>query len=1099
MPTRSPAFFAGRVRESAVLETALDAACDGRGGFVLVTGEPGIGKTSLATRVIAAARARGARVAIGYCCEADGAPSYWPWTEVLRAVTEQVDTAQSHAWMGSDSAVIGLLLRDAASGERGAVARSDPEEARFRLLDAATAYLRRAALDTPLVVLLDDIQWADVGSLRLLLFAAQHLSSSRILLLATQRDPDTTQGPASTLRAELARRSTRLEVRGLIGSEVDALARAMLGDALPSGLGEQLLDLTAGNPFYVESIAHVLLGVSAGPDASIALRVPDSLHDVIRARLQPLDATTQDLLATAALLGREFTPALVARIAEVPLATAVTAFAQAEALKLIGRTTDATERYRFAHALLLETLRRGLDPLERARRHQRIAAVLAPMALDGRLAPDEVATHYVQAIPAGSTSDALAWVVRAAEHALTRLGHEDAVRSYRRALEILDADVTDDPRRRLDILLALADAERHAGYTTAADASFVRAAAVATATESPAALARAALGYGAGTGGFWDQAVGGIDGERVRLLRAALDGTPPKAVALRAQLLSQLAAALFWSTSADRRTTVVDLSHEATALAAGAGDPDVALMVRATAHWITWAPHGVADRLRAAEDFVEQATERARIDIVLRACMYVAVHHLEMGAAAAADRAVQEFTALATEQCLPRQLWFTKVYGGMRALMAGRFEEVERAGTEGEALGGVVQPAGARLAFGAQRVMLRREQGRAAEVLPLVREIADATPGMPLWQAALASTYVEVGDLTAARHTFERIAADDFAAFPRDFLWLYAMTHAARTCVALGDRSRAAVLYDYLRRFAGHVSIAGYGITCDGAVDRYLGLLAAVLGRDAQASEHFEEALVVNARLGADALVAATQVDYATLLVRRSGRGDLQRAETLLAAATMRAREIGQRALLDRIAALPVQAGAVRTAFIDERCQVVRRDAEWAFTHAGRTFLAPDSVGIGYLLTLLRHPCRDLAAADLAAGVDPPMPPPSGDAGEMLDPQARSAYRARLAELDEELAEAERFHDLGRIERARTEIDSLNAELARAVGLGGRLRRASSDAERARLSVTRALRRAIEMIAGHDPALGSDLGRGVRTGGVCRYEPDPRAPIHWDV
>jgi non-specific serine/threonine protein kinase len=171
---------------------------------------------------------------------------------------------------------------------------------------------------------------------------------------------------------------------------------------------------------------------------------------------------------------------------------------------------------------------------------------------------------------------------------------------------------------------------------------------------------------------------------------------------------------------------------------------------------------------------------------------------------------------------------------------------------------------------------------------------------------------------------------------------------------------------------------------------------------------------------------------------------------------------------------------------------------DWVVTHAGRTFALKGTIGMTYLVTLLRHPGRELHALDLVTSGESSAAP-AGDAGEMLDDRARGAYRRRLADLGAELEEAREFNDPGRAERLQAEIESLTDELARAVGLGGRTRRAGSDAERARLNVTRALKRVIEMVAARDAALGSDLERGVQTGNFCSYTPDPRVPVRWDV
>ena len=1098
--------FVGRTREIDELSRALASAEAGAGRLVLITGDAGIGKTRLAEQVAQEAELRGARVIVGRCHEGEGAPSYWPWVLALRALVRLVERERL-VLPDALLAVIGQVVPEIApAGTPDPPAPAlDATAARFRFFDAVTTLLGHATAHRPLVLLLDDLHWADGASLHLLIFAARQLARERVLLVGTLRPGEMRSAADTAVRAELARAGQQLDLGGLALPDVSRMLRSILGADPPVAVAARIHQATDGNPFFVDAMGRVLASTDGLDDASAdvaALPIPDGVRAVIRARMRPLGDATQRLLARAALLGRDFTPTVLARVAEVDVAAVTAALDEAERCGLLGVEAGASGRRRFAHALIGETLAGDLPALERARLHARIADVLEPLLATGGATLDEVAAHRFAAAPVEGVDKAIDHARRAAERASARLGYEDAVRHYRRAVAFLDASADVDLRRRAEILLALGEAERRVGDAAAARATLARAATLAREAGHATVLAGAALAFGAGLGGFWDQSAGVVDDERVAFVQDALVALGDGPSGMRAMLLAHLAGALFWSTSLERRARVEQLSREAVAMATAVPEPSVRLQVLATAHWTTWGPDDPDGRLRAAEELVQLATVAGESEVLLRARMYVAAHHLEGGDGAAADREVERFADLAGDLRQQRQGWYAHVYRGVRAYLAGRFADVERIATQALALGESAQPAAARMAFGAQLTMLHREQGRAAETIAATREIARAAPGIPAWSCALASGLAEAGDLASARHELARLAADGCSILQRNFFWLYGMAHLSRACAALDDEAHATALYELLAPYADQAAVAQHGVISDGAVARHLGMLATVLHRWDDAERHFATALDVNTRLGARIFVTATRHDHARMLLRRGAGGDTQAAREMLAAAAAEASELGQSALLERIAALSGTGGGWSVAAEpaqEDRCALERDAAGWLIRHRGRRFSIKDAVGVGYLIVLLRSPGHEIHARALVGGPGALAPAARGDAGEMLDAQARSSYRARLAELRTDLEQVEELNDVGRAEGVRAEIAALTDELARAVGLGGRPRRASSDDERARINVTRALRRVIDAITEQDPALGSDLERGVRTGVFCSYTPDPRMPIRWQV
>jgi len=417
-----------------------------------------------------------------------------------------------------------------------------------------------------------------------------------------------------------------------------------------------------------------------------------------------------------------------------------------------------------------------------------------------------------------------------------------------------------------------------------------------------------------------------------------------------------------------------------------------------------------------------------------------------------------------------------------------------------------------------QRFALRLEDGRLAEIEPAIRRSAAEFPTRPLFRCLLASLLTERGDEDGARSVFEQLAQDRFAVIPVNNDLLLSLGHLAEVAWYLRDAARAAVLHGLLLPYRGLV--VDTLETSTGAVDRYLGLAALTTGDLETAELHLRDALHLNVWIGAQPWAARTRADLAALLLARDQPGDRERAAELLAAALGTARRLGMTVFAERAAAdlarargnshpgqapLPGPKAAEGTA----PWPVFRREGEyWSIAFAGEAFRLKDVKGLRYLAQLLGHPGREFHVLDLAAaGAGGPRISPAREdelpqarlsgTGPILDEQAKAAYRARLRDLEEELAEATSWADPVRAAKARQERQFLADELSAAVGLGGRDRAAGSPAERARVRITRAVKIALARIRAHSPALAGHLDATIHTGTFCCYTPDPRAPITW--
>ncbi|MGH8929869.1 MAG: BTAD domain-containing putative transcriptional regulator [Egibacteraceae bacterium] len=472
----APAAFVGRNPELATLRRHLDATQAGSGRVVLVEGEPGIGKTRLAEIVATEAASRGFRALWGRCFEGEGAPSLWPWTQVLRQVHEARDLTALVPWGG----------------------QLDPQDARAHLNQALSDLLGQLAVARPLLVVLDDLHWADVASLQLLEFLAATLAGTRILVLAAYREVDIPlSGRLTSTLGVLARLpgADRVALRGMSVDEVAQMIRERAASQPAPPLAAAVHRRTDGNPFFVTELLRL-----SDPQRLLDGPVPAGVRDVIRHRIARLPPTAQQLLATAAITGREFDLGLVVGLCGFDADTGLEAAEAALIHRAITGIPEQVSRYGFTHALVRETLAGDLTPIQRARLHTRVAeALLATHGEDGEHAL-AVAEHLWASLPAGDAALTLRALVRAAERAWDGLAYEQTEDLLARAATLARSlpPATAVPDLDLDVHIRLGSVSsvRH-GYTAEVRDAFARARMLGERLGRPGSLLPALWGLGA--------------------------------------------------------------------------------------------------------------------------------------------------------------------------------------------------------------------------------------------------------------------------------------------------------------------------------------------------------------------------------------------------------------------------------------------------------------------------------------------------------------------------------------------------------------------------------------------------------------------------
>lgn len=1076
----------GRDHELTEAQAALERALSGRSSVLLLSGEPGIGKTRLSEEIAAVAVARGAQVHVGRGSDGGGAPAYWPWIEALGSLLEGLDDAHLAALLGEDAPELARLLPAVRRRMPHLEAASLPEagEGRFRLGWAIGATLKRAAAVAPRLIVLDDLHAFDASTLDCLVAIARSVKTSPLMLLGTFRDAEARLSPmlAEKLGA-LSRDATTLHLGALEAAASIELARAGGLDAPQAGA---VAAAAAGNPLFLTEMSRLVS--SRGALGELPLGVRES----IRQRVALLPAEAAPVLEAAACAGRELDAALIARALEQPSPKVQEVLERALESGLASRRPTGGPV--FAHDLVREVIYRGLPPERRSQLHHRLASALRELGRTGIEASAAIARHLLEAAELGRNEAILA-AVGAARRALELLAHEDALALLDRA-QAVAVDGAVDPRVLGQLWCARGQTLQVAGKLAEAKQACAKAAELAEQRDDVELLADAALAWGN------EIQPGVVDAELVRWLSHANARLSGEQKALKARVLARLAAA---TQPSPRPEEPVAMADQAIALARETSDDRTLLEVLHSGLAAMMDYRHPKERLPLNLD--QEALARRFHDRPreLRARMRLVFDYQVLGDASLAEARAISFDDLASQLKPARFRWFLPGWRAMRAIYEGRFDDAERAIDESHALAdpGILGPVRRWI----QRGALMRVAERHPEALTLGDDVSrlfsgEGELGGWIGQLTAASTCFRLGREDLARPLLERAlhALDTFARTTDDstrFADAPTLSWAGEAFCLLGDAQVEHAYRAVLTLQGQQTSTGGIGMTWEGPVERMLGVFAARLGRLDEAIAHYQAAIDDLTRRGGLGPLARTRLETAELLMRRGGPGDEAAAARLAAEAEELAQRLGQHALLRQFhakvpkAAMPSASAAPVASRKRAEPFSLRLDGEsWEVRGEGAGFRLKDSRGLRLLARLLERPDEDVHCLELASDGAPGDVAESadrGDAGEWLDDAARRQYQRRVEDLRETLAEADSFGDRTRAEKARAELEFIASELSRGVGLGGKLRKAGSSTERARVAVQRRLKDAVSRIAEHDEALGRHLEWAVKTGTYCCY------------
>ncbi len=816
--------FVGRGAELAVGERAVARALAGEGTLLLLSGEAGLGKTRLARAIGAVAEERGARLVWGRAWESGGAPSYWPWIQLFRALGAPSDP------FAADEADGGIEV----------------SQTRFTRFDRAARWLSAAADDQPIMIALDDLHAADVPSLLFLHFLARDLYRSRLLVVGTYRDPEARlAGAAGELLAKISREGTTIALDPLSRDDVlawvCAATRVDVASAGAEAEADRIHSITEGNALFI----HELLRVRGASSPAFAAKLP-GMRALLDEHVARLTASTREVVEVGSVLGRDVDPRLVAAVADRPLNQVEQALREACD---VGLLVEDDGRVSFAHILLRERLYAEVPPARRAELH---GAVGERLVADG----GDLATAAHHLFQSSRPTERIAEVARdAARVALARLAFEEAERLCERALAVHEAD----DALTFQLQLALAEAMVRAGKRAEGRAVCARVAERAQRLGSAEWQAQAALALAL------EQAAGAVDATMVETLREALEALPVAETPLRARLLARYAGSLTPPRSDEDAAAARAHGAEALALARRLGDPDTLLF--ALHHGGIGLGYLLSFPQRAAimNELYELADGLGRPLVKLHLGGWRVATLREQGRLADADAVLRDYQRLVDEAPLPHYRWRVPMLRATLAALESDFDSAERLAGDALAIAEEGAVAAGRIAWAMCRVTIAQLGGEPESIAPIadrLEPIARRVPPLHAWLCAAT------GRRDEARSVVDRMLGG--ASY---FSW---SLFCAEIASLVDDADLTARAYDAVRVHAGDNSLlwGPSGVVLFGQAPRAAGDLASRLGRNDEARRWYDAAIALGERMNAPALVALARRG----LPSRSGHSAPRRA-----------------------------------------------------------------------------------------------------------------------------------------------------------------------------------------------------------------------------
>ncbi len=854
-PTTTP--FVGRDDGVARFQDVLAAAERGAGRLILLGGEPGAGKTRLLAEVGQGAAEAGHLVLYGRCDEDTSLP-YQPF---VRALTPALGDG-SGLDLGALAADLSILFPDVRPLGGMPIPVVDPEARRHRLFEAIDRSLAALARRQPVVLILDDLHWADPAVLLLLRHVASETASRPLVVVGSYRDRDVPPGsPVLAALLDLRRHLPVVDLRlhGMTPADIAAVLEVCARPGtFAEGLAARLHRETAGNPLFVtelvRDLVHDVQQGGAGDQKATGveqLPVPATVSEVVAVRVAGLQPETQRFLTAASVVGTTFDADVVTEVAGLDEDAAEAAMLEAHDRGVVV-DPGTGGHMSFSHAVVRRAVYRRLSAPRQRRLHRAVAEALQRryVAFSSEDV-EELARHFLAGAGEGDVAEAIRYARLAGERAIAQLSYETGIQQFRCALDLLGpaANSTGGPER-CELLLALAEALNHGGDAEEAKGLLLECAALA-AVDHPALLPQAALAFGGAL------ATGDATDERaIPLLRQALDALEPGDSADRALVNARLMQAAYWVEPRAERALRCD---DAVAMGRRIGDRRVLGTVLVNRYWALDGPDDVEPRLRSTAEAERIATELGDLELRLQAGKCRLHLLLSLDAWPEALRLADQLRASATDLREREYLRLALAFDAVVAGNAGRFEQAEQLAAESyDLLRQRGRRAHASFVRTIQRLPWQWLQGRLPTEVEHLRRLVEQDPGRPSWRAFHAWALAEAGEPGAALDALRDVDLHRYLAGERTFDWWMVTLPSALAAAGLGDAPSASLLYEALLPYADRNGVVGQ-IAFLGAVEHHLGELALALGRDEAAEAHLRRAASRHRAMGAAAYAERTE------------------------------------------------------------------------------------------------------------------------------------------------------------------------------------------------------------------------------------------------
>lgn len=898
-PSFAPSPFVGRERELSLLRQASSAMLHGSAQYVLLAGEPGIGKTRLIDEFLSSLDPATSRILVAHCIDWQGSPAYWPWTRLLRDLLAYIGEQALLDYSGEHRDRIAMLLPELGAAERASEPSMHPERARFEQFEAVRTLLTRAAAERSIVLVIDDIHWADAPSLALLQYLAESIRTARMLTIAAFRSFEVERdSPLEQTLAAIARHPghLRMNLGRLTPDAVRSFVEMTASDDLERRLLDKAVQSAEGNPFFMKELSRLHTDQHFPGGNS----VPESVREVIRQRLQRLTAPCFRHLSIASVIGREFARPLLVQVSDEPGERVIQSLDEAERAGLIECISPDADSCRFAHALIQDSLYEDIPGADRLQIHRRVGeAIEASASGNHESLIASLAWRFGQAAPIGAADRAVSYALKAAEIARSAYAWETEIEHFHQALRALEWLDAPDPVRRCEILLELGAAQSHAGKgresailigeAPEASQTFLEAAVIARSISNPEYLAHAVIGFTGPDIGVPHRGRHGLE-----LIEEALSALPETDSEVRAQLLARSAVdtARLWGigalhVEASARDEIQQRSNDAVAMARRLHHPTL-LAYTLEARYQMRDGLGLCDPDDSdTDEMLQLAMTTGDAEIDEWGQTQQLAFALQRGEIAAADQALDQLGEVQARRRTPRFDQRLLQFRAGQALRRGQLDAAERLLDETLSL----WPQSAAIMY--ERATLRWEQDRIDEAMQLIEKRVHTFPRHPIARSIRITLWMERGDPTRARAELYSMTADDFADVPRGLFWTGALCWLARGVYLLGEPEFAGRIYELLFPYRDQNLFTMISDHSGGSVYYYLGLLATTMKRWEVAEQHYRDALERNTRWEIWPYVAHTRFAWAAMLEKRAAPDDIPRAIELNQEALEAATQMG--------------------------------------------------------------------------------------------------------------------------------------------------------------------------------------------------------------